>query len=84
MAHGVPVICSNVSSLPEVVGGAALTFSPEDEEMLAAHIIRLMNEPGLREELRQRGYRQASRFTWEKTARSTIEVYRELLLEGEE
>jgi len=84
MAHGVPVICSNVSSLPEVAGDAALTFSPEDEEMLAAHIIRLMNEPGLREELRQRGYRQASRFTWEKTARSTIEVYRELLLEGEE
>ncbi len=81
MAHGVPVLCSNASSLPEVVGDAALTFSPRDEEMLSSLLIRLLNEPKLQQELIRKGYRRASLFTWEKTAQATIEVYRELLSE---
>jgi len=81
MAHGVPVLCSNASSLPEVVGDAALTFPPRDEEMLSSLLIRLLNEPELQQELIRKGYRRASLFTWEKTAQATINVYRELLSE---
>jgi glycosyltransferase involved in cell wall biosynthesis len=79
MVHGTPVICSFASSLPEVTGDAALTFPPRDEEKLAELIIRIIKEPGIREELRQKGFKQALKFTWEKTAEKTMDVYRELV-----
>ncbi len=79
MACGVPVICSSAASLPEVVGNAALTFAPKNEEMLASHIIHLIGDPDLQKELKQRGCIQASKFTWQETARKTISVYNELI-----
>lgn len=79
MACGVPVICSSAASLPEVVGNAALTFAPKNEEMLASHIIHLIGDPDLQKELKQRGCIQASKFTWQETARKTISVYKELI-----
>ena len=79
MAHGVPVICSNSSSLPEVVGEAALTFSPEDKEALTALMIKLLEDTNLRSELVEKGYNRASLFTWENTVNKTYKVYEELL-----
>jgi len=75
MARGVPVACSNASSLPEVAGEAALLFDPHDEAAIAAAITRLLEEPALAEELRARGLVRAREFSWERTARLTLESY---------
>jgi glycosyltransferase involved in cell wall biosynthesis len=75
MACGTPVITSNVSALPEVVGDAALLIDPLDVAGLADAIRRLWEDDGLRRELRARGLTRARRFTWETTARLTLEVY---------
>ena len=96
MACGTPVICSNTSSLPEVVGQtietqssasysseqtAALLVDPTDTNALAAAIARLMTDEALRRELTQRGLAQAARFSWERTAAATLELYRRLAAE---
>ncbi len=75
MARGVPVACSNVSSLPEVAGDAALQFDPRDEAAIATAISRLLADDALRAQLRERGAAQARRFTWEHTARLTLDSY---------
>lgn len=75
MACGTPVVCSNASSLPEVVGDAALTVSPDDYEGMAEAIARLLKDPALADELRKRGLDRARQFTWERTARETLAVY---------
>ncbi|HMH51957.1 MAG TPA: glycosyltransferase family 1 protein [Candidatus Acidoferrum sp.] len=75
MACGTPVVTSNVSALPEVVGDAALTIDPLDVEALAAAIRRLWDDEALRDTLRARGLERARRFTWEVTARLTLDVY---------
>jgi glycosyltransferase involved in cell wall biosynthesis len=79
MAHGTPVVTSNTSSLPEVVGNAAVLVNPENvfEIMRATH--RVLVDPALREKLKQRGYEQAKRFSWDKSARSILRVYEEVL-----
>jgi glycosyltransferase involved in cell wall biosynthesis len=79
MQCGTPVITSNVSSLPEVAGNAALMVPPEDAMALADAMRRMLEEPGLREELRGRGLVQAARFSWERTAALTAEAYRHVL-----
>ncbi len=76
MACGTPVVCANVSSLPEVVGEAALTCDPYDEASLAESLRRLHRDPALRQQLRERGLRQAARFSWARAAQETWEVYR--------
>ena len=75
MACGTPVITSNRSSLPEVVGDAALLVDPDDRAGLAGAMARIVDEESLREELRERGLKQAQRFSWEETARLTLRVY---------
>ncbi|WP_018467517.1 glycosyltransferase family 4 protein [Calidithermus timidus] len=82
MAHGTPVLTSSTSSLPEVVGEAALLVDPTSVEALREGLRRLWEDTGLRESLRQKGLERARRFTWEKTARATLEVYRRLIDEG--
>jgi glycosyltransferase involved in cell wall biosynthesis len=77
MACGVPVVCSNASSLPEVCGDAALLVPPTDVGALAEAMRRVLADPPLREALRERGLRQAARFRWEETARKTLAIYRE-------
>lgn len=76
MACGTPVVVSNVSSLPETVGDAALTVDPFDAEAMAAALLSLHQDTALRESLIERGFRRAAEFTWERTARRTAEVYR--------
>jgi glycosyltransferase involved in cell wall biosynthesis len=75
MARGVPVACSNASSLPEVAGDAALTFDPREEAAIAGALRRLLDDATLREQLRARGLARVSEFTWERTARLTLESY---------
>jgi glycosyltransferase involved in cell wall biosynthesis len=75
MARGVPVACSNASSLPEVAGDAALLFDPHDQSALALALQRLLDDAALAEDLRARGLARAREFTWERTARLTLESY---------
>lgn len=75
MACGTPVIASDVSSLPEVVGDAALLVNPLDVDALANAIKRLWHDETLRAELRSRGLVRARQFSWETTARLTLDVY---------
>jgi glycosyltransferase involved in cell wall biosynthesis len=79
MAHGTPVVTSNVSSLPEVVGNAAVLVHPENvfEIMRALHRV-LLDQP-LREKMKERGYRQATKFSWEVSVRRMMEAYREVV-----
>ena len=82
MAHGTPVVTSNVSSLPEVVGNAAVLVHPENvfEIMRALHRV-LLDQP-LREKMKERSYRQAAKFSWEKSVRRLMESYQEVLRPG--
>ncbi|MCX6030233.1 MAG: glycosyltransferase family 1 protein [Chloroflexi bacterium] len=79
MACAVPVICSNVSSLPEVAGDAAIQVNPLDMDALAAAIGRVLGNAALAEEMRQRSLRQAGRFTWAQTAQQTLAIYRQVI-----
>jgi glycosyltransferase involved in cell wall biosynthesis len=79
LACGVPVISSNTSSLPEVTGEAALLVDPKSVEALTRAMRDVLDNKELRDELRAKGPRQAAKFTWEATARSTWGVYRDVL-----
>lgn len=74
MACGVPVVCSNVSSLPEVAGEAALLVDPMDVDALAQAIQRILTDAALRERLVAHGYRQVTCFSWERCARQVKDV----------
>jgi glycosyltransferase involved in cell wall biosynthesis len=78
MAYGTPVVTSNVSSLPEVVGNAAVLVHPENvfEIMRALHRV-LLDQP-LREKMKERSGRQVTKFSWEKSVRRIMEVYQEV------
>ncbi|MBV8083907.1 MAG: glycosyltransferase family 4 protein [Chloroflexi bacterium] len=78
MACGTPVACSNVSSLPEVVGDAGLTFDPEDTAAIAAAVHQLACEPSLRDDLAAAGLERARRFSWRESALQLQEVYASL------
>ena len=79
MRRGVPVACSNRSSLPEVAGDAALLFDPEDPRAITATIERLLRDPAEAQRLRAAGREQAARFTWAATARATVASYERAL-----
>jgi glycosyltransferase involved in cell wall biosynthesis len=78
MSCGAPVVCSNASSLPEVAGDAALLVDPTDVASLAAALARVAADEGLRNDLRERGFRQASRFSWRQCAQQVLEVLEEV------
>ncbi len=75
MNLGTPVVCSNTSSLPEVVGDAALMVAPDQPLELAEAILRVIESEELRQSLVRKGYQQALRFSWEKTTVKTLEAY---------
>jgi glycosyltransferase involved in cell wall biosynthesis len=79
MARGVAVACSNASSLPEVAGDAALLFDPTDEAAIAAAMSRLLDDPHEAQRLRAAGARRAAEFTWQRTARATLDSYERVL-----
>lgn len=75
MALGAPVLTSNVSSLPEVAGSAAVLIDPEDTEAIYRGLKRVLFDETLRRRLKQAGPKQAQQFTWQKAARQTLAVY---------
>ena len=78
MAHGTPVVTSNVSSLPEVVGEAAVLVNPENVFEIRRALHRVLTDKALRDRMKERGYQQAARFSWEKSVRRILEVYRQV------
>jgi len=78
MASGTPVVTSSVSSLPEVVGDAAVLVNPENVFDIARGIREALLDEPLRERLIRKGREQAARFSWERTAREVLEIYREV------
>ena len=79
MACGVPVIASEVSSLPEVVGDSGLLINPHDDEALAQTIQKLITDPDIRQQLSQKALERSAEFTWDKCVRQTVDVYRQAL-----
>jgi glycosyltransferase involved in cell wall biosynthesis len=75
MARGVPLVSSNATSLPEVAGDAALLFDPHDSAALADALRRVLCDPALADDLRERGRERAAYFTWERCARAMLAVY---------
>lgn len=75
MACGVPVVCSNVSSLPEVAGEAALLTDPHDEEALAEAMQRVLEDEELQQQMVTRGLERATAFTWERAAQQLLAAF---------
>ena len=79
MQCGVPVITSNTSSLPEVVGNAGIMVSPQDSDALCQSILDIYSNSSLRESMSLKSLEQARRFSWEKCTQETIQVYKTAL-----
>jgi glycosyltransferase involved in cell wall biosynthesis len=79
MASGCPVVTSNISSMPEVAGDAAILIDPTDEESIADGLARVWCDERLRDDLIARGLRRAASYTWEATARDTLGLYERVL-----
>ena len=79
MACGTPVIASHAASLPEVLGDAGVLLDPHDVPAWTAAIIQLVNDPDRRRTLRERGLHRAASFSWLRTARQTLAVYRTVI-----
>jgi glycosyltransferase involved in cell wall biosynthesis len=82
MASGTPVVTSNVSSLPEVTGDAAVLVDPYDVDSIGNGIRRILDDPQLAEELRIKGLKRAREFSWERSVEKTQRVYREVAADG--
>ena len=79
MAHGVPVVCSRATCLPEIAGDAAEFFDAPNPEELAGVLLRVVQSPELQDRLRRKGLERAQLFSWEECARRHCEVYRHVL-----
>ncbi len=82
MACGTPVVCSNRSSLPEVVGDAGLLVDPTDIAVLTAALRRVLADADLQLDLKQRGLVRAQQFSWARAAEEMMELYRSLIPQG--
>ncbi len=79
MASGTPVVTSNVSSLPEVAGDAAVLVDPYSPQAIADGILKVLHSAHLREELRQRGFARVKQFSWDRSVRMVHQVYQDVL-----
>ena len=82
MACGIPVITSNISSMPEVAGNAAVLVNPYETNEIAAAMQRICSNRDLRKDLIAKGSKNVKRFNWEKTAEKTLSVYEESYMDG--
>ncbi|MFQ5788550.1 MAG: glycosyltransferase, partial [Thermodesulfobacteriota bacterium] len=80
MACGIPVITSNTSSLPEVIGNAGIMVKPTDVDSLCEAMYNVLTKKALRNRMSEMGLERAKLFTWEGTARKILEIYDEVLL----
>jgi len=78
MSLGVPVVASNIASLPEVVGDAGILISPTSQEELAQALTNILTDDNLAKELSQKGQIRAKQFSWEKTAQNTLKILEEV------
>jgi len=78
MAHGIPVITSNITSMPEVAGDAALLVNPNKVEEIAEAMERVIHDQDLRTEMIRKGFENIARFSWDKSAENTLAVYQEV------
>lgn len=78
MSCGIPVICSNTSSMPEAAGEAALLVDPNDSDAIAVAMNKMLSNEDLRNEKIQLGYRQAEKFSWDKSAEKLMSIYQSL------
>jgi len=78
MAQGTPVVTSNVSSLPEVVGDAAVLVHPENVFDIAKGVQQVLLDPDLRKVLRERGKQQLARFSWERSITQVMDIYSDI------
>jgi glycosyltransferase involved in cell wall biosynthesis len=76
MASGTPVVASNVSSLPEVVGDAAVLVNPHDIDSIVDGLRSVLTNPARAEDMRRRGFERAREFSWERSVARTLDVYR--------
>ena len=81
-ASKVPVISSNTTSIPEVAGDAALLTDPYDSSSIALGMQKIIEDPNLSSDLIKKGYLRALDYTWERTARETLMVYHQLIMES--
>jgi glycosyltransferase involved in cell wall biosynthesis len=79
-ACGCPLLCSNLSSLPEVAGEAACYFDPYSEESIKNAVMKVLDSPNLREDLMKKGCEQLKKFSWKKTAEETKYIYESVLI----
>ena len=80
MAQSCPVISASASSLPEILGQAALYFNPKEEEELKKRVLELLDNESLRSELINKGKEQIKKYSWEECARQTFSVYEQALI----
>jgi glycosyltransferase involved in cell wall biosynthesis len=80
MAYGCPVITSDVSSIPEVVGDAGILIDPNSVEEISSAMKKIVSNPDLKEEMRKKGSEQAKLFDWETTARKTLDIYEQVCM----
>ncbi|MBU1927526.1 glycosyltransferase family 4 protein [bacterium] len=79
-ACGCPLLCSDVSSLPEVAGEAACYFDPYSEESIRDAVLRVLDDMNLRKDLISKGYEQLKKFSWKQTAEQTKKIYESVLI----
>ena len=79
MACGVPVACSNLSSMPEIAGGAAVLFDPHDLDSIANGMFSILSSEEEAFNIGRRGLKRAGDFSWEKTGRKTLDVIHEVV-----
>jgi glycosyltransferase involved in cell wall biosynthesis len=81
MACGIPVVASNAYSIPEVAGNAAILCDPHDYNSFADNIIRVLENPKLREKMRVNGLKNANFFSWERCAKQTTKIFKQILMQ---
>jgi len=79
MSCGTPVIVSNVSSLPEIIGTAGLVFSPNNQDQLVKRINKVLEDESLQQALSKKSLQQAAKFSWHKTAQETLQIFEQLM-----
>ena len=79
MTCGIPVLTSNLTSIPEVAGEAACMVDPYDTKAISQAMVRLSEDEGYRTQLIEKGFSQIKKFSWQETAEQTLKVYETLL-----
>lgn len=78
MKRGIPVVCSNAGALPEILENSAIYFNPLDVDDIAEKMYSILSNERIKKALIQKGYEQVKKYSWEKMAKETLRVYKEI------